>query len=95
MSGGGSRPQKGGMSSKSASSCDFTEENVVNFEKERDESEQTLKELSLYKTELSQDNGLKKAKLNTFDIELSKLHLDQVHVVQRIGEKETFIQQNR
>lgn len=76
MSGGGSRPQKGGMSSKYENDNEITEEVILNFEKNRSESEETLTELVLLKKEQIEDLGLKRNSLSAFDIEISKLRMD-------------------
>lgn len=75
MSGGGSRPQKGGMSSKIVEE-EITEETILNCEKEREESEETLKELVQFKKELNEDFSTKKKLMSSFEMEFSKLKME-------------------
>ena len=91
MSGGGSRQQKGGMSSKAVKDHDYTEEHVVRFEKEREESEQTLKEIIQYKVELNEDLKTKQKFMSSFDMEISKLEMDMEHVRKQIDDTKAFI----
>jgi structural maintenance of chromosome 4 len=82
MSGGGSKPQKGGMNSKSIDQ-EITEEKVVHLEKCREKQEQDLMLVTEHYQELRKDLALTESDFKSVDGETTRLTMD-IESVERL-----------
>lgn len=94
MSGGGSRPLKGGMSSKKQAQ-EYTQVHILGFEQERDESESTLKEVVAYRKDLLLDYEMKVKNMSVLEMQMRKFEMDLEFADKSIEELLVFIQTSK